>query len=111
MSTKTFYPIRSQHVYPFLKKTGVLLSLIILIASCDDDRSRVRKTPTEYAQTVCDCTNNSSGNLIEITKCFQNARVLRDKNLHTEAAKKQFNDAAIECVGTGVVEHVISILK
>ncbi len=111
MRTHTFFAIKNQQLYTFLKAIGLCFLLIFLIGSCGDDRRRKHKTPTEYAQTVCDCVNNASGRATDIAKCYQTARDLRDRNLHTKEAKEKFNEVALECAAAGVVDMAMGYLK
>jgi hypothetical protein len=114
MRTHSFSAVKNQQLHHFLRATGLCLLFALLIASCGDcgtSNRRNKKSPTEYAQTVCDCVNNASGRATDIAKCYQTARDLRDRNLHTKEAKEKFNEVALECAAAGVVDMAMGYLK
>jgi hypothetical protein len=112
MRTHSFSAVKNQQPYQFLRATGLFLLLVFFIVSCGDDRKRRHRTPTEYAQTLCDCIKEDAlEHATDLTKCYQDARNLREKNLHTDEAKKEFDKVAFECAGAGFLDFLIKSFK
>jgi hypothetical protein len=75
--------------------------LLLMLLSCTNCAN-----PVALADEVCDCVKKANTNAIELAKCYNHSRAIKEQKLFTQSDKTKFDNAILTCLGGSVIQKM-----